>query len=73
MPFRLDYFKSGHAGQEYAHYMLFNIHKKRIVEKHFKTKQAAINFARNAIRYREKKDSKVIVKNNKTFILPKEK
>lgn len=71
MPFRLDYFKGGHAGHMYPHYMLFNTKKKRMISKHFKSKDTAINFARNAIRLTEKKESKVIKRNNKTFILPK--
>lgn len=29
MPFRLDYFKGGHAGHMYPHYMLFNTKKKK--------------------------------------------
>ena len=61
MPFRVD--KSGNE------FTLFNIHKKRLVQKSFKTMDGAIGFAKNAIRFREKKDSKVTKKGNKTFIL----
>ena len=62
MPFRVD--KSG------DNFTLFNIHKKRLVQKTFKTKEGAIGFAKNAIRFREKKNSKVTNKGNKTFVLP---
>ena len=48
MPFRLDYFKKGHAGMEYPHYMLFNIHKDKYAKKVFRNKDGAINFAKNS-------------------------
>jgi len=70
MPFRLDYFKKGHAGMEYPHYMLYNIHKDKYAKKVFRNKDGAINFAKNSIMFREKKKSKVTKKGNKTFILP---
>ena len=41
-------------------FKLFNIHKKEYVKKDFNSKEGAIGFARNAIRYREKVDSKVV-------------
>jgi hypothetical protein len=70
MPFRLDYFKKGHEGMEYPHYMLYNIHKDKYANKVFKNRDGAINFAKNSIMFREKKKSKVTKKGNKTFILP---
>jgi len=70
MPFRLDYFRKGHAGMEYPHYMLYNIHKDKYAKKVFRNKDGAINFAKNSIMFREKKKSKVTKKGNKTFILP---
>lgn len=63
MPFRVD--KNGDK------FVLFNIHKKRLVQKNFNTLDGAIGFAKNAIRFRERKESKVTKKGNKTFILPK--
>jgi GT2 family glycosyltransferase len=71
MPFRLDFFKEGHEGKKFPHYMLFNMTKKTYAKKHFKTKEGAINFAKNAIKFREKKDSRITMKGNRTFILPK--
>lgn len=62
MPFRVD--KIG------GKFTLFNIHKKRIVQKQFNSMDGAIGFAKNSIRFREKKNSKVTKKNNKTFVLP---
>ena len=70
MPFRLDYFKEGHEGMNYPHYMLWNINKKKYAKKVFRNKDGAINFAKNSIKFREKKDSKVTKKGGKTFILP---
>ena len=69
MPFRIDYFKEGHEGKKFPHYMLFNLTKKEYVKKHFRSKEGAIGFAKNAIRYREKKTS--MVKGNK--VLPTKK
>ena len=62
MPFRVD--KSGNE------FTLFNIHKKRLVQKTFKTMDGPIGFAKNAIRFREKKSSRVLKRKGKTFILP---
>lgn len=70
MPFELRSFPKGHDGMSYPHFMLWNLSKKKYYNKAFKTKEAAINMAKNAIRYREKKESKVIKKNGKTQILP---
>ena len=70
MPFRLDYFKEGHEGMNYPHYMLWNLTKKKYAKKVFRNKDGAINFAKNSIKFREKKDSKVTKKGGKTFILP---
>lgn len=64
MPFRVDKNKDNE-------FLLFNINKKRLVQKVFKSKESAINFGKNSIKFREKKDSKVSLKNGKTFILPK--
>ncbi len=50
--------------------MLYNIHKDKYAKKIFRNKDGAINFAKNAIKFREKKDSKIVKKGNKTFILP---
>ena len=47
MPFRI--IKQG------DNFALFNIHKKRLVQKTFRSKEGAIGFAQNAIRFREKK------------------
>ena len=63
MPFRLD--KNGDSIR------LFNMTKKKYANKNFLTEQGAINFAKNAIRFREKKESKVSKKDGKIFILPK--
>jgi hypothetical protein len=63
MPFRLD--KVGES------FKLFNMTKKKHADKTFVSAQGAINFAKNAIRFREKKDSKVSTKDGKIFILPK--
>lgn len=70
MPFRLDYFKEGHEGMNYPHYMLWNIHKKKFYNKVFKSRESAITMAKAAIKFREKKESKVVKKGGKTFILP---
>ena len=59
MPFRIE-----KVGDKFK---LFNIHKKIYVKKDFKSREGAIGFGKNAIRFREKKDSKVV--GNK--ILPK--
>lgn len=69
MPFRLDKMKSM-PGMPEPHYHLWNIHKKQYAKKVFKSKEGAIGFAKNAIRFREKKESKVIKKGGKTFIMP---
>ena len=61
MPFRLE--KGGDK------FKLFNLTKKEYARKEFNSREGAIGFARNAIRYREKVDSKVV--GNK--ILPKKK
>ena len=63
MPFRLD--------QSKDKYKLFNLTKKKYANKEFNTETSAINFAKNSIRFREKKDSKITKRNNKIFILPK--
>ncbi len=63
MPFRVD--------DKGSKFTLFNIHKKKLVAKEFNTKDGAIGFAKNAIRFRERKDSKIVKKDGKTFILPK--
>lgn len=59
MPFRIDSFPKGHDGMNYPHFMLYNLNKKQYAKKVFKTRDSAISFAKNAIRFREKKDSKV--------------
>ena len=57
MPFQV--FKASH--KPYGdHYMLKKIKDGTIVKKHFKTREAAIGFAKNAIMFREKKKSKVV-------------
>ena len=70
MPFELRNFPKGHDGMEFPHFMLWNIHKKKYYNKTFKTRDAAINMAKAAIKFRERKESKVVKKNGKTFILP---
>jgi len=57
MPFQV--FKTTHKPYG-EHYMLKNIKDGSIVKKHFKTKDAAISFAKNAIMFVEKKKSKVV-------------
>ena len=47
MPFRVD--------DKGSKFTLFNIHKKKLVAKEFNTKDGAIGFAKNAIRFRERK------------------
>ena len=51
MPFRID--KKGDK------YKLFNLTKKEYVKKDFVSREGAIGFAKNAIRYREKKTAMV--------------
>lgn len=58
MPFRID--KKGDK------FKLFNLTKKEYVKKEFNSREGAVGFGKNAIRYREKTDSKVI----KNKILP---
>ena len=58
MPFRID--KKGDK------FKLFNLTKKEYVKKVFNSREGAVGFGKNAIRYREKTDSKVI----KNKILP---
>lgn len=69
MPFRVDKMKSM-KGMPEPHYHLYNLHKKEYAKKIFKTEDSAISFAKNAIRFREKKDSKVSKKGGKTFVMP---
>ena len=52
MPFRIE-----KAGDKFK---LFNLTKKEYAKKEFKSREGAIGFAKNAIRYREKKNSKVV-------------
>ena len=70
MPFELRSYPKGHDGMEFPHFMLWNIHKKKFYNKVFKSRESAITMAKQAIKYREKKESKVVKKNGKTFILP---
>jgi hypothetical protein len=57
MPFQV--FKTSH--KPYGdHYMLKKITDGKVVNKHFKTRESAISFAKNAIMFREKKKSKVV-------------
>jgi hypothetical protein len=60
MPFQIIHYKEGHENKKFPHFMLKNIHTGEIVKKHFRDKEGAIGFAKNAIRYREKVDSKVV-------------
>ena len=62
MPFRVD--------EDQNFFKLFNLTKKQYAKKNFKSIEGAIGFAKNAIRFREKKSSRVLKKNGKTFILP---
>ena len=59
MPFRIDSFPKGHDGMNFPHFMLYNLNKKQHAKKVFKTRESAIAFAKNAIKFREKKDAKV--------------
>tara|TARA_R100000700_G_C3155069_1_gene132561 strand:+ start:124 stop:363 length:240 start_codon:yes stop_codon:yes gene_type:complete len=52
MPFRLE-----KVGDKFK---LFNLTKKEYAKKEFNSREGAIGFAKNAIRYREKVDSKVV-------------
>ena len=52
MPFKIE--KSGDK------FKLFNIHKKEYVKKEFNSREGAIGFGKNAIRFREKKKSKIV-------------
>lgn len=61
MPFRIE--KKGER------YKLFNLTKKEYVKKDFASREGAIGFGKNAIRYREKKTAQV--KGNK--IMPTKK
>tara|TARA_Y100001963_G_C6703418_1_gene410660 strand:- start:633 stop:887 length:255 start_codon:yes stop_codon:yes gene_type:complete len=70
MPFQLVHYKKGHDKMEYPHYMLRNINTGVMVKKAFRSKEGAIGFAKNAIRFREKKQSKVIGKGDNVKILP---
>lgn len=70
MPFQLIHYKKGHDNMEYPHYMLKNIHTGKMVKKAFRNRDGAINFARNSIRFREKKESKVVGKGDNVKILP---
>jgi hypothetical protein len=70
MPFQLIHYKKGHDNMEFPHFMLKNIHTGEMVKKSFKSKEGAIGFAKNAIRFREKVDSKVVGKGNNVKILP---
>lgn len=69
MPFRVDKMKSMPSMPE-PHYHLYNLHKKEYAKKIFNTEASAISFAKNAIRFREKKNSKVTKKNGKVFVMP---
>ena len=60
MPFQIIHYKKGHENKEFPHFMLKNINTGEMVKKHFRDKEGAIGFAKNAIRYREKLDSKVV-------------
>jgi len=70
MPFQLKHFKKGHDNMEFPHYMLKNINTGVMVKKAFRTRDGAINFAKNSIRFREKKDSKIVGKGDNVKILP---
>ena len=71
MPFELRHFPEGHDDKKFDHFMLWNLDKKKYYNKHFRTKQAALNMAQAAIKFREKKESKIVKRGNKTIILPK--
>ena len=62
MPFRVD--------EDQNFFKLFNLTKKQHAKKSFKSLEGAIGFAKNAIRFREKKSSRVLKRKGKTFILP---
>jgi hypothetical protein len=57
MPFQV--FTANHKPYG-KHYMLRNIKTSKVINKHFKTKEKAISFAKNAIMFSEKKKSKVV-------------
>lgn len=52
MPFRIDKVDSK--------FKLYNLTKKEYAKKIFNSKEGAIGFAKNAIKFREKKNSKVV-------------
>lgn len=70
MPFQIRYYPKGHIGVTYPHYMLYKFEKKEMGKRHFKTKQAAINSAKQAIKFRDQKEAKVVNKGGKTYIVP---
>jgi len=53
MPFKIVQEKDGK-------YKLFNIHKKKYAKPKFNTKESATSAGKNFIKYRERKDSKVV-------------
>jgi hypothetical protein len=70
MPFLIKYFPKGHVGVTYPHYMLYKFEKKEMGKRHFKTMESAINSAKQAIKFREKKEAKVVKRGNKTYVVP---
>ena len=52
MPFRIE-----KVGEKFK---LFNLTKKEYAKKEFKSKEGAIGFAKNSIRFREKRNAKVV-------------
>jgi hypothetical protein len=70
MPFEIRYFPKGHKGKEFPHYMLYKFESKQMGKRHFKSKESAINSAKQAIKFREKKESKIVKRNNKTYVVP---
>tara|TARA_Y100000114_G_C11673364_1_gene284914 strand:+ start:199 stop:426 length:228 start_codon:yes stop_codon:yes gene_type:complete len=70
MPFQIVFGSKGHRGIPYPHYHLYKFEKKEMGKRHFKTKQAAINSAKQAIMFREKKKSKVVQRGGKTYVVP---
>ena len=52
MPFRIE-----KVGEKFK---LFNLTKKEYAKKEFNSKEGAIGFAKNSIRFREKRNAKVV-------------
>lgn len=71
MPFQIVSFPKGHEGAKFPHFMLKKIKDGTFIKTHYKTKESAINSAKNFIRYR--KEGEPYVKGNKILVKKKAK